>query len=107
MLRSISWEGQPPEAGSVGQPAGALKVPSAARFAAIELRQTGAIERNDGTKTPGQRLMADSADPTGFILRHRATKGFTMLTFQIIGGIFVLLFLAGAMTGIEGAEGRE
>ena len=30
-----------------------------------------------------------------------------MLTFQIIGGIFVLLFLAGAMTGIEGAEGRD
>ena len=29
-----------------------------------------------------------------------------MLVFEIIGGIFVLLFLAAAMTGIEGAEGR-
>jgi hypothetical protein len=29
-----------------------------------------------------------------------------MLTFEIIGGIFVLLFLAAAMTGIEGAGGR-
>jgi hypothetical protein len=27
-----------------------------------------------------------------------------MLVFQIVGGIFVLLFLAAAMTGIEGAE---
>jgi len=26
-----------------------------------------------------------------------------MLAFQIIGGIFILLFLAAAMTGIEGA----
>ena len=30
-----------------------------------------------------------------------------MLAFQIIGGIFVLLFLAAAMTGIEGAHGRD
>jgi hypothetical protein len=30
-----------------------------------------------------------------------------MMAFQIIGGIFVLLFLAAAMTGIEGAQGRE
>jgi hypothetical protein len=29
-----------------------------------------------------------------------------MLAFEIIGGIFVVLFLAAAMTGIEGAEGR-
>jgi hypothetical protein len=29
-----------------------------------------------------------------------------MLVFEIIGGIFVLLFLAAAMTGIEGADGR-
>ncbi len=29
-----------------------------------------------------------------------------MLAMQIIGGIFVLLFLAAAMTGIEGAENR-
>jgi hypothetical protein len=29
-----------------------------------------------------------------------------MLTFEIINGIFVLLFLAVAMTAIEGAEGR-
>jgi hypothetical protein len=29
-----------------------------------------------------------------------------MLAFEIIGGIFVLLFLAAAMIGIEGAEGR-
>lgn len=29
-----------------------------------------------------------------------------MLAFEIIGGIFVLLFLAAAMTGIEGAEHR-
>jgi hypothetical protein len=29
-----------------------------------------------------------------------------MIVFEIIGGIFVLLFLAAAMTGIEGAEGR-
>ena len=29
-----------------------------------------------------------------------------MLVFEIIGGIFILLFLAAAMTGIEGAEGR-
>ena len=28
-----------------------------------------------------------------------------MLAFQIIGGIFVFLFLAAAMTGIEGAHG--
>ena len=29
-----------------------------------------------------------------------------MLAIEIIGGIFVLLFLVAAMTGIEGAEGR-
>jgi hypothetical protein len=29
-----------------------------------------------------------------------------MLAFQILGGIFVLLFLAAAMTGIEGNEHR-
>jgi hypothetical protein len=29
-----------------------------------------------------------------------------MLTFQIIGSVFAFLFLAAAMTGIEGAEGR-
>ena len=29
-----------------------------------------------------------------------------MIVFEIIGAIFVLLFLAAAMTGIEGAEGR-
>ena len=34
-------------------------------------------------------------------------KDHAMLTFQIIGGIFALLFLAAAMTGIEGAEGRR
>ena len=30
-----------------------------------------------------------------------------MMAFQIIGGIFVLLFLAAAMTGIEGVHGSE
>jgi hypothetical protein len=29
-----------------------------------------------------------------------------MLAFEIIGGIFVMLFLAVALTGIEGAEHR-
>jgi hypothetical protein len=29
-----------------------------------------------------------------------------MLTFKIIGAVFVLLFLAAAMTGIEGTERR-
>ena len=29
-----------------------------------------------------------------------------MQTFTIIGAVLVLLFLAAAMTGIEGAEGR-
>ncbi len=29
-----------------------------------------------------------------------------MIVFETIGGVFVLLFLAAAMTGIEGAEGR-
>jgi hypothetical protein len=29
-----------------------------------------------------------------------------MLTFEIIGAVLVLLFLAAAMTGIEGVEGR-
>ncbi len=29
-----------------------------------------------------------------------------MIVFEIIGGVFVLLFLAAAMTGIEGADGR-
>ena len=29
-----------------------------------------------------------------------------MLVFQIVGGIFILLFLAAAMSGIEGAHGR-
>jgi hypothetical protein len=29
-----------------------------------------------------------------------------MLAFEIIGGIFALLFLAAAMTGIEGASDR-
>ena len=29
-----------------------------------------------------------------------------MLAFQIAGGVFVLLFLAAAMTGIEGSEHR-
>jgi hypothetical protein len=30
-----------------------------------------------------------------------------MWVFEILGGIFVLLFLAAAMSGIEGAKGRE
>jgi hypothetical protein len=30
-----------------------------------------------------------------------------MLVFEIIGGIFVLLFLAAAMNGIEGTEDRH
>jgi hypothetical protein len=34
-------------------------------------------------------------------------KDRAMMAFQIIGGIFVLLFLAAAMTGIEGAHGSE
>ena len=29
-----------------------------------------------------------------------------MLALEIIGGIFVLLFLAAVMTGIEGVHGR-
>jgi hypothetical protein len=29
-----------------------------------------------------------------------------MLVFQIVGGVFVLLFLAAAMTGIEGSHDR-
>lgn len=29
-----------------------------------------------------------------------------MLAFQILGAVFVLLFLAAAMTGIEGSEHR-
>lgn len=29
-----------------------------------------------------------------------------MMVFQIVGGIFLLLFLAAAMTGIEGNEYR-
>jgi hypothetical protein len=29
-----------------------------------------------------------------------------MLAFEIIGGIFALLFLAAAMNGIEGGHGR-
>lgn len=29
-----------------------------------------------------------------------------MLEFQILGGVFVLLFLVAAMTGIEGAQDR-
>ncbi len=29
-----------------------------------------------------------------------------MLAFQILGGIFALLFIAAAMTGIEGNEHR-
>lgn len=35
-----------------------------------------------------------------------ANKDAPMLAFQIIGGIFVLLFIAAAMTGIEGTEHR-
>ncbi len=30
-----------------------------------------------------------------------------MVVFEIVGGIFLVLFLAAAMTGIEGAQGRE
>jgi hypothetical protein len=33
-------------------------------------------------------------------------KDAPMLAFQIIGGIFVFLFIAAAMTGIEGNEHR-
>lgn len=29
-----------------------------------------------------------------------------MLEFEIVGGIFILLFLAAAMSSIEGSEGR-
>jgi hypothetical protein len=29
-----------------------------------------------------------------------------VLVFEIVGGIFILLFIAAAMTGIEGAEHR-
>jgi hypothetical protein len=29
-----------------------------------------------------------------------------MLIFEVIGGIFLMLFLAAAMTGIEGEHGR-
>jgi hypothetical protein len=34
------------------------------------------------------------------------TRIVLMMIFQIVGGIFVLLFLAAAMTGIEGNEYR-
>ena len=30
-----------------------------------------------------------------------------MWIFEILGGIFILLFLAAAMSGIEGANARE
>jgi hypothetical protein len=33
-------------------------------------------------------------------------KDYPMLAFEIIGCVFVLLFLAAAMTGIEGASHR-
>jgi hypothetical protein len=40
------------------------------------------------------------------LLLRTLSRDSPMLTFEIIGGIFILLFLAAAMTGIEGAEGR-
>ena len=39
--------------------------------------------------------------------RLNVLKEQRMLAFQIIGGIFVFLFLAVAMTSIEGAHGGE
>jgi hypothetical protein len=43
----------------------------------------------------------------GFFLFMRSrAKDSAMLIFDIIGGIFVVLFLAAAMTGIEGNEHR-
>jgi len=36
----------------------------------------------------------------------RNQKDLTMLAFQIIGGAFVLLFLAAAMSAIDGAKDR-
>jgi hypothetical protein len=34
------------------------------------------------------------------IAQARALKGSTMLIFEIAGGVFIMLFLAAAMTGI-------
>ena len=44
--------------------------------------------------------------PSRSIITEIARKDRVMLAFEIIGGIFALLFLAAAMTGIEGAGGR-
>jgi len=41
-----------------------------------------------------------------FFCANGLTRIVLMMVFQIVGGIFVLLFLAAAMTGIEGNEYR-
>ena len=48
------------------------------------------------------RLSCDAGSGERFSLIEDAR----MLVFQIAGGLFVLLFLAAAMTGIEGNELR-
>jgi hypothetical protein len=40
------------------------------------------------------------------VTNSRSFKDHPMLAFEIIGGIFALLFLAAAMTGIEGDHGH-
>jgi hypothetical protein len=42
----------------------------------------------------------------GPVFRRSKIEDVPMLIFQVAGGLFVLLFLAAAMTGIEGNEHR-
>jgi hypothetical protein len=54
-----------------------------------------------------QAVLCPNGSPQPKSLRRGTRpKDQPMLTFQIIGGIFALLFLAAAMTGIEGTGGR-
>ena len=58
-----------------------------------------------GTKAAGKACsLANPYRPGHFL--SQTSRGTAMLVFQIVGTVFVLLFLAAAMTGIEGTRGH-
>src|SRR5579872_4367232 len=58
------------------------------------VRRDGAVA--DGTKSSAETWLSQTP----------RSEDYPMLAFEIIGVIFVLLFLAAAMTGIEGSHGH-
>jgi hypothetical protein len=91
----MGWEFQPPGAGLNLTPLGALSF----RVWQLSFDAARAPFGDTGGATERRRL-------SGVCFLESHQKDLAMLALEIIGGIFVLLFLAAAMTGIEGVHGR-